>query len=152
MVEKPFPWKWATAAAVLVVVTAGIVWALWPKDDLPLVVLANWETHTLQEARAALEAQKLVVKDENQNGLEPDPQQAQFYQQLVQSQTPTATADPPTQIKTGETVMLLWNWDVKKVDVPPLEGKNLLAAHELLTNAGLAVGPTEGPGPRPTNL
>jgi hypothetical protein len=155
--KKPLPWKWVAAAAALVVVTAGVTWALWPKekpeDDRPLVVLANWEKHTLEEAEAALVAQGLNVEKENQNGLEPDPQQASFYQRVVLSQTPAATADPPTQIRTGETVKLLWNWDVKTVDVPDLTGKDLMAVNRLLREAGLQPGAIQAPSTaRPNNL
>ena len=163
VVDKPFPWKWAVAAAALVVLAGGTYWAIKefqepdiveiPKEDPPMVVLANWEKHTLQEARAALEAQKLVVEDQIQNPVAPDPSQVQFYLQVVQSQTPPVTADSPRQIKTGETVKLMWNWEVKKVDVPPLKDKSLSAAVDLLHGAGLEVGTIREPtGPRPNRF
>lgn len=150
LVKSEVKWRnWAIAAAALVVVVGGVIWALWDRGDE--VDVQNWVNLTLEDATDKIEKLGLeVTTDDPVRG--PDFDKEKYYLRVVTGQLPEfSEGTPAAKIRTGDEVKLSWKWELKKTVVPPLTGLDLYEAYDALTNADLQLGlPKYPPDARPS--
>lgn len=144
-------WWMIAAPAALVILVVGAIFAiprLFGPDDG--VLLADWTTDPLDDARSALVAQGLVVEERHPSGLQPALQVAQFYRQEVTAQDPPS--DGTLTVEPGSRVALTWEWQPLTVTVPDVSGQSLANAIQKLEEAGLRfIHAQDPPQPQPEN-
>ncbi|HEX6994659.1 MAG TPA: PASTA domain-containing protein [Gammaproteobacteria bacterium] len=129
-------WWMIAAAAALVILVVGAVVAI-PKIFGPdeTVLLQDFRNRSLNEARAALTEQGLVVEELHPSGLQPTLQAAKFYEQVVEDQNPRS--DGTLAVAPGSRVSLIWEWRPLKVTVPDVAGQSLEEAIRMIEESGL---------------
>ena len=136
-----------------VVVIAGFVIYLALKDSKPeMVANQDFVGSELAFARAVSGdvGYQLEVTEKTPNETACS---TEFYTQVVVEQSPTA--EDSAEVPEGSTVKVIWAWQPKELDVPPIRHMNFLNAVGRIKAEGFRVGsylePT-GAEPEPTRL